>query len=98
MKKSLKKRMLLLIFSFVILLNILSILMNYQNFVSTMEQANYSTASTVAETCALIIDGDALEGYIKTGRRDNAYYVTWNKLLDYKNTNKDIVYLSVVWC
>jgi diguanylate cyclase (GGDEF)-like protein len=97
MKKSLKKRMLLLIFSFVILLNILSILMNYQNFVSTMEQANYSTASTVAETCALIIDGDALEGYIKTGRRDNAYYVTWNKLLDYKNTNKDIVYLSVVW-
>ena len=97
MKKSLKKRMLLLVFGFVILLNILSIIMNYQNFVLTMEQANYSMASTVAETCALIIDGDALEGYIKTGRRDNTYYVTWNKLIDYKMTNKDIVYLSVVW-
>ena len=71
--------------------------MNYQNFVVTMEQANYSTASTVAETCALIIDGDAMEGYIKTGRRDNTYYATWNKLIDYKLTNKDIVYLSVVW-
>lgn len=97
MKKSLKKKMLLLIFSFVILLNMLSIIMNYQNFVLTSEQANYSTASTVAETCALIIDGDALEGYIETRQRDNAYYATWNKLLDYKNTNKDIVYLSVVW-
>lgn len=97
MKKSLKKRMLLLVFGFVLLLNILSITMNYQNFVVTMEQANYSTASTVAETCALIIDGDAMEGYIKTGRRDNTYYATWNKLIDYKLTNKDIVYLSVVW-
>lgn len=97
MKKSLKKKMLLLIFSFAILLNIVSIVMNYQNFASTAEQANYSTASTVAETCALIIDGDALESYVETGQRDNAYYATWNKLLDYKNTNKDIVYLSVVW-
>ncbi len=97
MKKSLKKKMLLLVISFTILLNILSIVMNYHNFVSTVEQANYSTASTVAETCALIIDGDALVDYVETGQRDNAYYATWNKLLDYKNTNKNIIYLSVVW-
>lgn len=97
MKKSLKKRILLLIFGFVILLNTLSIVMNYQNFVTTTQQASYSTASTVAETCALIIDGDILESYIKTGQRDNTYYTTWNKLLDYRNTNDDIVNLSVVW-
>jgi len=82
MKKSLKKRMLLLVFGFVILLNIFSIIMNYQNFVLTMEQANYSMASTVAETCSLIIDGDALVDYVETGQRDNAYYATLNKLLD----------------
>lgn len=97
MKKSLRKRILLLIFGFVILLNILTILMNYQNFVSTTQEASSSTASTVAETCALIIDGDALGTYIKTGQRDSAYYITWNKLLDYRNTNSDIVKLSVVW-
>lgn len=97
MKKSLKKRILLLIFGFVILLNILTIVMNYQNFVTTTEEASYSTASTVAATCTLIIDGDSLEEYINSGKRDNAYYTTWNKLLDYRNTNEDIVNLSVAW-
>ena len=97
MKKSLKKRILMLITGFVILLSILTIVMNYQNFVSTMQEAGYSTASTVAATCTLIIDGDTLGEYIDSGQRDNAYYVTWNKLIDYRSTNEDIVNLSVVW-
>ncbi len=97
MKKSLRKRILLLMLIFVITLNVLSIVMNYRNFISTTQQASLSTANTVAETCALIINGDSLEKYIQTGLRDNDYYVTWNKLLDYRNTNSDIVKLSVIW-
>ena len=97
MKKSLGKRLLFLIFSFVVLLSILSISMNYQNFVSTMEESSYSTASMVAETCALITDGDKLDAYIKTGRRDSYYYEMWNKLIDYRNVNEDIVELMIGW-
>ena len=97
MKKSLRKRILLLILGLVVLLDILSITMNYQNFVKTTEQASYSAASTVAETCALTIDGDSLSKYIQSGQRDSSYYVTWNKLIDYRNTNEDIIRLSVAW-
>lgn len=97
MKKSLGKRLLFLIFSFVLLLSALSVGMNYQNFVSTMEESSYSTARMVAETCALITDGDKLDSYIKTGQRDTYYYEMWNKLIDYRNTNEDIVQLMIGW-
>ncbi|MBO5302702.1 MAG: GGDEF domain-containing protein [Lachnospiraceae bacterium] len=97
MKKSLKKRILMLMFIFVITLNTISIIMNYRNFIHVTRQASLSTANTVAETCSLIIDGDSLEKYIQSGLRDNEYYVTWNKLIDYRNTNSDIVKLSVIW-
>lgn len=97
MKNSLKGKVLIILFSFVILLNIVSVFMNYRNFVKSSEQFNYSTASTVAETCRLIIDNDKLESYRETGRRDTEYYETWNKLIDYRNTNPKIVELSVVW-
>lgn len=97
MKKSLGKRLLFLIFSFVMLLSALSVGMNYQNFVSTMEESSYSTARMVAETCALITDGDKLDSYIKTGQRDTYYYEMWNKLIDYRNTNEDIVQLMIGW-
>lgn len=97
MKKSLGKRLLFLIFSFVLLLSALSVGMNYQNFVSTMEESSYSTAHMVAETCALITDGDKLDSYIKTGQRDTYYYEMWNKLIDYRNTNEDIVQLMIGW-
>lgn len=97
MKKSLGKRLLFLIFSFVVLLSALSVGMNYQNFVSTMEESSYSTARMVAETCALITDGDKLDSYIKTGQRDTYYYEMWNKLIDYRNTNEDIVQLMIGW-
>lgn len=97
MKKSLKHRILYLILGLVLLLNILSISMNYQNFVNTTEHASYSAASTVAETCALTIDGDSLSRYIQSGQRDSSYYVTWNKLIDYRNTSEKIIKLSVAW-
>jgi diguanylate cyclase (GGDEF)-like protein len=86
-----------LIFSFIVLLNVLSIYMNYQNFVTTSKESTLSTGNTVAETCALIIDGDNLETYEKTRQRDNSYYEVWNKLIDYRNTNDRIVKLMVCW-
>ncbi len=97
MKKSLKGRITLLIFLFVIVLDTVSVCMNYRNFISSSEQFSYSTANTVAKTCSLIIDKNLLNDYKKTSMRDSEYYATWNKLIDYRNTNKDIVTLSVVW-
>lgn len=97
MKKSLKSKILSLLFGFVIVMNFVSIFMNYRNFVNSNAQFSYSTANTVAETCLLILDVDKLNSYIQTGQRDSAYYEMWNKLIDYRNTNKDIVNLSVVW-
>lgn len=97
MKKSLKSKILSLLYGFVIVMNFVSIFMNYRNFVDSTEQFSYSTANTVAETCLLILDVDKLNNYIQTGQRDSSYYEMWNKLIDYRNTNKDIVNLSVVW-
>lgn len=96
MKKSLRKRFVLLIFCCVLLLNLFSIFMNYQNFATTTRTASNSAASTVAETCALIIDGDSLGNYSDTHIRDSAYYATWNKLIDYRNTNPEISSLSLM--
>lgn len=97
MKKSLKNKIVILLVGFVVVLNFASITMNYNNFVSANNHFSYSTASTVANTCSLILDVDKLGSYINTGQRDTSYYEMWNKLLDYKNTNKDIEKLSVVW-
>lgn len=97
MRISLKNKILVIMFIFIITLNIISVTMNYRNFVETTEDSSLSTAVTVAETCSLIINGDALESYILTGLRDSDYYLTWNKLIDYKNTNSSIVNLSVAW-
>lgn len=97
MKKSLKNKIVLMLIGFVVVLNFVSITMNYNNFVTANNQFSYSTASTVANTCSLILDVDKLGAYISTGQRDTAYYEMWNKLLDYKNTNKNIEELSVVW-
>lgn len=96
MKKSLRKRFVLLIFCCVLLLNLFSIFMNYQNFATTTRTASNSAASTVAETCALIIDGDSVGDYSATHIRDSAYYATWNKLIDYRNTNPEIISLSLM--
>lgn len=97
MKISLKKKTSVLLFAFVIILNVISVYMNYRNYKASNEDFNYTTANTLAETCSLIIDSDAIANYITTLRRDNSYYETWNKLIDYRNTNKDIVKLAVVY-
>lgn len=97
MKKSLRNRVAALILVFAVLLDVVCITMNYRNFVQTNEQFSYSTARTVTETCNLIIDRDRLSFYMETGNRDSRYYEIWNKLIDYRNTNSDIVGLSLVW-
>ncbi len=97
MNKSLKNRVMAMFFAFAILLDVVCIYMNYHNFVEANDKFSYSTARTVTETCNLIIDKDRLSAYIETGRRDSAYYETWNKLIDYRNTNPDIIGLSLVW-
>lgn len=97
MKNSLKNKIALFLVGFVVVLNFVSITMNYNNFVAANNQFSYSTASTVANTCSLILDVDKLGAYIQTGQRDTSYYEMWNKLIDYKNTNKSIEELSVVW-
>lgn len=96
-KYSLRKKVLIIIIAFVVLLDSVIVFMSFHNFSQANEQFGYSTASTVAETCKLIIDGDKLEQYIETGRRDSAYYETWNTLINYRNTNENIIKLSVVW-
>lgn len=97
MKKSLRNRVAAMILVFAVLLDVVCITMNYRNFVQTNEQFSYSTARTVTETCNLIIDRDRLDTYMETGKRDSRYYEIWNKLVDYRNTNSDIVGLSLVW-
>ena len=44
----------------------------------------------------LVIDSDRIQQYTATLERDTAYYETWNRLIDYRNTNDDIVSLSMV--
>jgi len=97
MKKSLRNKIVILLVGFVMVMNLVSISMNYNNFLSAKKQFSYSTASTVANTCSLILDVDKLSTYVESGRRDSAYYEMWNKLIDYKNTNREIEELSVVW-
>lgn len=73
------------------------ILFNYQNFISVNKRYTSSLAETMANTCNLVINGDFAEEYRNTGRRNTEYYETWNKLIDYRNTNDDIIDLCVVW-
>lgn len=96
MKLTLRRRIVIMIILFSVISNIFCITLNYRNFVNSNLEFSFSTASTVAKTCVLVINNDKLQNYLTTLRRDSDYYVTWNKLIDYKNTNEDIVDLSVV--
>lgn len=97
MKKSLGNKVAALIFVFAVVLNLVCIAVNYSNFVQANQRFAFSAARTVTETCNLIIDKDRLGTYMETGIRDTKYYETWNKLIDYRNTNSDIIGLSLVW-
>lgn len=96
MKSSLKKSMLRLTVLFSVLVCSVNVLLSYHNFAAANKRFAYSTSETVARTCSLIINGDVLDEYIASGCRDSEYYELWNKLVDYRNTNEDIIQLSVV--
>lgn len=97
MVKSLKRSVLGMIIVFVIVINISFTFFNFRNFVSTTKEFGVSTASTVAQTCVLIIESDRIEKYAQTLERDTAYYETWNTLIDYRNTNRNIIDLCLVY-
>lgn len=96
MKGSLRRSMFMLVILFSVLVCGVNILLSYHNFAASNKRFAYSTSETVARTCSMIIDGETLENYISTGKRDSDYYVLWNKLIDYRSTNEEILQLSVV--
>ncbi len=96
MRMSLKYKITLNVLLVILLIDISCIAFNYSNYVSTNNEYIESLAGTVANTCNLVIDGDKVAGYLKNLRRDTQYYETWNRLIDYRNTNPDIVKLSVI--
>ena len=95
-KLRLRGRVALLIILFALVINLLSVSQSYHTFVRTNTAFSSSAAETVARTCVLIIDSDRIQQYAATLERDSAYYETWNRLIDYRNTNDDIVSLSMV--
>ena len=95
-KLRLRGRVALLIILFALVINLLSVALGYRTFVRTNTEFSSSAAETVARTCVLIIDSDRIQQYAATLERDSAYYETWNRLIDYRNTNDDIVSLSMV--
>lgn len=96
MKMSLKFKIILNVLWVILLIDISCIVFNYSNYMSTNNAYIESLAATVANTCNLVIDGDKVAGYLENLQRDTQYYETWNRLLDYRNTNPDIVELSVI--
>lgn len=96
MRKHLQTKVSIVVIIAVILMDINCIIYNYNNYVKANNKYTQSLAQTVANTCILVIDGDRVEDYLATKRRNTAYYETWNKLIDYRNTNTDIVELNVV--
>lgn len=96
MKRPLKNKIILAVLLIVFAIDIGCITFNYNNYVSINRDYIDSLAGTVANTCKLVIDGDRVADYLDTKQRDTQYYETWNKLIDYRNTNPDIVELSVI--
>ena len=95
-KMRLRGRVVLLIALFALVINLLSITISFTSFVRTNTAYSASAAEAVARTCVLVIDSDRIQQYTATLERDTAYYETWNRLIDYRNTNDDIVSLSMV--
>lgn len=96
MKRPLKNKIILSILFIVFAIDICCIAFNYSKFVRLNNTYTTELARTVINTCTLIIDGDRMEDYLETRKRDTDYYAIWNKLIDYRNTNKAIMKLSVV--
>lgn len=96
MKRPLKNKIILSVLFIVFAIDICCIAFNYSKFVRLNNTYTTELARTVINTCTLIIDGDRMEDYLETRKRDTDYYEIWNKLIDYRNTNKGIMKLSVV--
>ena len=96
MKRPLKNKIILSVLFIVFAIDIFCITFNYTRFVTLNNTYTSELAKTVINTCTLTIDGDRVEDYLETRKRDTNYYEIWNKLIDYRNTNKDIMKLSVV--
>lgn len=96
MKRPLKNKIILAVLLMCCAIDVCCVAFNYSKFVSLNNGYTTELAKTVINTCTLTIDGDRVEDYLNTRKRDSDYYVTWNKLIDYRNTNQDIVKLSVV--
>lgn len=97
MKRPLNLKVVIPILFAVAVLDIACILINVYNYIDINTGYTDSLAETVANTCALVIDGDKVAEYKETRKRDTQYYEVWNKLIDYRNTNSDIVDLRVVY-
>ncbi len=96
MKRPLKSKIILAVLLICLAIDICCVAFNYSKFVSVNNAYTTELAKTVINTCTLVIDGDRVEDYLDTRRRDTDYYIIWNKLIDYRNINKDIMKLSVV--
>lgn len=96
MKRPLKNKITLTVMMVVLFIDIGCIMFNYSNYVSVNREYIDSLAGTVANACKLVIDADRVADYLNTRQRDTQYYEIWNRLIDYRNTNSDIVKLSVI--
>lgn len=96
MKRPLKNKVIVAVFLICLLIDFGCVAFNYHKYVSINRDYTAQLAETVINTCCLVIDGDKVENYLGTRRRDSDYYVVWNKLIDYRNTNPNIVKLSVM--
>lgn len=97
MKRPLKLKVVIPILLVAALLAIACTGITISNYIEVSENYTDSLAETIANTCSLVIDGDKVAEYRETRKRDTQYYEVWNKLIDYRNTNKDIVELQVVY-
>ncbi len=96
MKRPLKHKVIVAVFLICLLIDFGCVAFNYHKYVSINRDYTTQLPETVMNTCCLVIDGAGVEDYLNTRRRDSDYYVVWNKLIDYRNTNNNIVKLSVM--
>lgn len=95
-RRPLRNKMILAVTAMCLLMVTGSVVFNYRKYVSLNNAYTTELAETVINTCTLVIDGDRVANYLDSRKRDSEYYVIWNKLIDYRNTNKTIMKLSVV--
>lgn len=95
-RRPLKNKMMLLVMAYCILTAAVCVIFNFKRYVALNNEYTAELAETVINTCALVIDGDRVEDYLESRKRDSDYYVIWNKLIDYRYTNQNIMKLSVV--